>query len=203
VNARRPLAVATLGCAAGAALILLAAGQPWARVVVDLPGPLPPSTHSVTGRELSPLAGALGLAGLAGLAGILATSGTSRRVVGVLLSVFGIAVSVASVLAIREENVFRVVATKAVLVRGVDETLTLTPWWVVGLLGGVLMWVAGWFVAVRGGAWARMPRRYDAPSGTSPPEPRGSGSEQSSEPQSSASEEMWDLLDRGHDPTAR
>lgn len=203
MNAGRQLAVAALGCAAGAGLVLLAVGQPWARVVVDLPGPVPPSAHSVTGRELSPLVGALGLAGLAGLAGILASSGTARRVVGVLLSVFGGAAGVASVLAVRDESVLRVVATKAVLVRGLDEALTLTPWWVVSLLGGVLICLTGCFVAIRGGAWARMPRRYDAPSGNPPPESRGASPERNSEPKDPGSEEMWDLLDRGHDPTAR
>ncbi len=91
-GARREYLLTLLAGAVGAAVVLLAARQDWARVVTIEPPPLPASRAGVSGQDLVPAAGALGLAALAGLAAVLATRGLVRRIVGVLLAVFGVAI---------------------------------------------------------------------------------------------------------------
>ena len=91
-GARREYLLTLLAGAVGAAVVLLAARQDWARVVTIEPHPLPASRVAVSGQDLVPAAGALGLAALAGLAAVLATRGLVRRIVGVLLAVFGVAI---------------------------------------------------------------------------------------------------------------
>ena len=91
-GARREYLLTLLAGAVGAAVVLLAARQDWARVVTIEPRPLPASRLGVGGQDLVPAAGALGLAALAGLAAVLATRGLLRRIVGGLLAVFGVAV---------------------------------------------------------------------------------------------------------------
>ena len=91
-GARREYLLTLLAGAVGAAVVLLAARQDWARVVTIEPHPLPASRVAVSGQDLVPAAGALGLAALAGLAAVLATRGLVRRIVGGLLTVFGVAI---------------------------------------------------------------------------------------------------------------
>ena len=91
-GARREYLLTLLAGAVGAAVVLLAARQGWARVVTIEPRPLPASRVAVSGQDLVPAAGALGLAALAGLAAVLATRGLARRIVGGLLAVFGVAI---------------------------------------------------------------------------------------------------------------
>ena len=91
-GARREYLLTLLAGAVGAAVVLLAARQDWARVVTIEPHPLPASRVAVRGQDLVPAAGALGLAALAGLAAVLATRGLVRRIVGGLLAVFGVVI---------------------------------------------------------------------------------------------------------------
>ncbi len=92
MTARREYLLTLLAGAVGAAVVLLAARQGWARVVTLEPHPLPASRVAVSGQDLVPAAGALGLAALAGLAAVLATRRLVRRIVGGLLAVFGAAI---------------------------------------------------------------------------------------------------------------
>ena len=66
--ARREYLLTLLAGAVGAAVVLLAARQGWARVVTVAPRPLPASRSTVSGQDLVPAAGALG-AGRAGRPG--------------------------------------------------------------------------------------------------------------------------------------
>ena len=79
---RREYLGALLLGAVGAAVVLIAVRQDWARVLTVQPRPLPASTAVVRGQDLLPAAGALGLAALAGLAALLATRRLARRLVG-------------------------------------------------------------------------------------------------------------------------
>ncbi|MQA83483.1 MAG: MFS transporter [Streptosporangiales bacterium] len=196
MSARRELAAAAVLCAAGAGLILLAAGRPWVHAVADLPQPLPPARYVLTGRELAPQTTGLGLAGLAGLAGMVAARGAVRAVVGLLLALMGVGVAVFSAAAVRADHVAGAVAGRASAAgEGLPVTTAMTPWWVPSVVGGVLLFAAGVLAVVRGGGWPGMSGRYDRP-GT----PRAPGRPQTSEPPEEASA-MWDSLDRGADPT--
>ena len=180
-------------CALGAALVLLAAGKPWVRAVVDLPAPLPSARDALAGRDLVPQATALGLAGLAGLAGLMATRGVARAAVGVVLMVIGASLAGFSAAGTRHDRVVAELATRtSVGIESTAATVTSTPWWAVSLAGGVLVLAAGALTAARGRAWPGMSGRYyrtHADSATVAGSPHESSV-------------IWDSLDRGTDPTA-
>src|SRR5690349_1869963 len=91
-SAKREAAIALLGCIAGAALTLFAAGRPWAdgqAVQGSLRAPL-----EISGGSLAPVVPALALAALAGALAILATRGAARRVTGFAVAACGIGVVV-------------------------------------------------------------------------------------------------------------
>lgn len=205
MSARRELAAAAVLCAAGAALVLLAAGRPWVRAVVDLPAPLPPARYVLTGRELAPQPTGLGLAGLAGLAGLVASRRAARAVVGLLLALMGTGVVFFSVAAVRAGYVLDEVAARAsVAGAGSAATTNTTPWWLASAAGGVLLLAAGALTTARGRRWPGMSGRYDRPGARQPPgRPPASerpGSDRRSDQWGVSA--MWDSLDRGTDPTS-
>jgi uncharacterized membrane protein (TIGR02234 family) len=175
--------VAAALCLAGSALLLLASGRPWTRVIVEVAPQLPRSTVAATGRDLAPLAAGAGIAGLAAVAGAVATRGWLRRSIGGLAAMFGLGATLSCA-----SGRF---GPRAVTVAGrvVSEETTLWP--AVGVAGGALLLVGGVLVAVRGHRWAAMGRRYDPPAARTVREgvaTRDSG-------------ELWDAIDRGDDPT--
>ena len=214
-GARREYLLTLLVGAVGAAVVLLAARQDWARVVTIEPHPLPVSRVAVSGQDLVPAAGALGLAALAGLAAVLATRGLVRRIVGGLLAVFGAAIIASVSLPVTAAQV-RSAATGATTAQagsvpggstvGSGTTpgtggsglaglslashveMAAFPWrWAV-LLGGLLVLGAGMLVAWRGTRWPVMSSRYDR--SASPKAPAAA------DPAS-----IWESLSQGLDPT--
>ena len=210
---REYLAVLLLG-ALGAALVLIAVRQGWARVVTIEPRPLPATSVSVRGQDLVPAAGALGLAALAGLAALIATRRMARRVVGGLLALFGVGIILAVSLPVTTAQV-RAAAASAVPagtggaastvengtgagsagVAGISlashVTLAGAPWrWVV-LLGGLAVLTAGLLAAWRGARWPVMSSRYDQPAG-----PPGAAAAPATDPAA-----VWESLSQGIDPT--
>jgi uncharacterized membrane protein (TIGR02234 family) len=200
--------------AVGAALVLIAVRQGWARVVTIEPRPLPATTVSVRGQDLVPAAGALALAALAGLAAVLATRRVARRVVGGLLALFGLGIILAVSLPVTTAQV-RAAAASAVPAGAGGAASTIdngagsastgvagislashvmlagAPWrWVV-LLGGLAVLAAGLLAAWRGARWPVMSSRYDQPSrraaGTAAP---------ATDPAA-----LWESLSQGVDPT--
>jgi uncharacterized membrane protein (TIGR02234 family) len=213
-GARRAYLLTLLAGAVGAAVVLLAARQGWARVVTVEPRPLPTSRIAVRGQDLVPAAGALGLAALAGLAAVLATRGLARRVVGGLLALFGAAIVVSVTLPVTAAQVRSAAAgatASASSVPGGSTVgsgttpgtggsgiggLTLAshvemaafPWrWAV-LCGGILVIGAGLMVAWRGARWPVMSSRYDQPASRAPAAPADPAS-------------LWESLNQGLDPT--
>ena len=214
-GARREYLLTLLAGAVGAAVVLLAARQDWARVVTIEPRPLPASRLGVSGQDLVPAAGALGLAALAGLAAVLATRGLVRRIVGGLLAVFGVAIIASVSLPVTAAQVrgAAVGATTAQAgsapggstvgsgttpgsggsgVAGLSLAshveMATFPWrWAV-LLGGLLVLGAGMLVAWRGTRWPVMSSRYDRPASRKPPA--------ATDPAS-----LWESLSQGLDPT--
>jgi uncharacterized membrane protein (TIGR02234 family) len=200
--------------AVGAAVVLLAVRQGWGRVQTIQPRPLPPSTVSVRGQDLVPAAGALGLAALAGLAAVIATRRVVRRLVGVLLAAFGVAIAASVAMPLTSAQVRSAASGSGASgagpgtigstiaggsagssggsgVAGVSVAshvlMAAFPWrWAV-LLGALLVIAAGVLVAWRGATWPVMSSRFDPAPG-----PR---------PVSADPATLWESLSQGIDPT--
>ena len=219
MTAKREYGLALLIGAVGAAAVILAVRQQWARAVFTQPKPLPPQVVNVSGSDLVPLAGALAIAALACLAAVIATRGVLRRIAGVLLALFGAGTGAAIMTSVTTATVLSVAASKvaspesAALSGAVGSTtsgsggnggfvvsgsvgqavMTGTPWHVAVLLGALLIFVAGLATALRGPDWPVMSARYDAP-----------GAQDTHKPQRSRALDaatMWESLNGGEDPT--
>ncbi|MQY02272.1 Trp biosynthesis-associated membrane protein [Actinomadura macrotermitis] len=186
----RERGLTALLCAAGAGLVLLAAGRVWA--TVRAAGAITPFTEHVTGRDLGGAAGALGLAALAGLAALFATRGRVRQAVGALLAAFGAGAVYASVTSVQRDHVLDVAGDKRALLKlGAAAAMDVNLWWMVSVTGGVLLVLAGLAVLARSTRWPGMSSRYeraDAPAPAAPRDDDAAG--------------LWKSLDRGEDPTA-
>jgi uncharacterized membrane protein (TIGR02234 family) len=184
-DGRRLLSVAVALTAAGAALLLLAAGRPWAHVALHQPPPLPTRRVDVTGADLSGLVRALGLVALAGAAALYAVAGPARRALGALLVAVGgaavLSLGLSAPAHVRDAGAVqsRLPSAARVTVEG------RTGWPVVFALGGAAVAAAGALTTSRGAGWPRLGARYDAPVALRP-RPR----------------DPWSALDRGEDPTA-
>lgn len=185
----RELLVATLVCALGAALVLLAAGRGWASAAVTPPPPLPARHVTLTGGDLAPAVSGLGLAGLAGLAGIIATRGAGRVVAGALIVAIGAGAVWSSVGATGDGRVSAELRERLTLADGAAVHTQTAPWWILAVAGGVLLAAAGAYTIARGRRWPGMSSRYEAP-GTAV---------RRTEPTPG---NLWDSLDSGADPTA-
>jgi hypothetical protein len=221
-SARRQYGTALLGGAAGAALILLAVRQQWARAVFTPPKPLSAEVIGVSGLDLVPVAGALGIAALACLAAVIATRGVARRATGVLLALFGAGAAVAVGTSASAASVLSVAASKvgspaAAAASGAVGSTTSgstgssssvvslvgttghaimsgTPWRLAVLAGALLVVAAGVATAWRGPRWPVMSSRYDLHA-KQDAGPAGGAPP----PRDSAS--MWESLSAGADPT--
>jgi uncharacterized membrane protein (TIGR02234 family) len=216
---KREYGIALLTGAVGAAVILLAAREQWAQAVFTQPSPLPAQVVSVSGNDLTPVAGALALCALAGLAAVIATRGVLRRVAGVLLALFGAGAGVAVMTSVTAATVLSVAASQVaspataaesgtaagsttsgssgssglvLSVTGGHAVMTGTSWHVLVLLGALLVFAAGLATALRGPDWPVMSAKYDAP-----------GAKDAALPQDRAldSATMWESLNGGVDPT--
>jgi hypothetical protein len=177
------LAVAVLMCAAGAGLVSLAAGRTWTVRVEDRPAPLPDARTALAGADLLPWLPALGWASLAAAGALLALRGYARRGVGCLLAAAGVVMSLAAVWgSLRPDS---------------------NPGWpALGLLGSVMVVVAGWLASARGRDWPALGARYERGGTPAPPAPAPPGDLSGPGPRPDREKEMWDALDRGEDPTA-
>src|SRR6516165_7551115 len=112
MSAKREYGLTLLAGAIGAALVLLAVRQHWARATFTPPKPLSQQVIEVSGADLVPLAGALALAALACLAAVIATRGAVRRAAGVLLALFGAGAGAAVTASVTTASVLSVAAGK-------------------------------------------------------------------------------------------
>lgn len=213
---RREYALGLVLGAAGAGIVLLSARQGWARVLTPAPPPLPADSVTVTGQDLIPLAGALGLAALATLAAVIATRGLARRLTGLLLAAFGVAVAAAASLPVTTAEVMAAARVTTVSQAGSATaggsggvspgavpggttpgvtatghvTMLAVPWRPAAVVGALLIVAAGLLVAWRGNRWPAMSSRY-----TRQPERDRRPADDSAS--------LWEALSRGADPTER
>lgn len=205
--AGRERGLTALLCAAGAGLVLLAAGRPWATVRAR--DSITPFVQELTGRDLGGAASALGWAGLAALAALFATRGRVRAGVGLLLVIFGAGIGYASVAAVRRSHVLSTAGDKRALLQGLSAhpAVETGPWWMVSVAGAVLLVAAGLITVARGASWPGMSARYERQDATGPatgaPE-RAAGERAAADDDALPLDQhsLWKSLDRGEDPTA-
>ncbi|GAA1885418.1 TIGR02234 family membrane protein [Streptantibioticus ferralitis] len=194
-SGRRSLAVALLLGAAGAALVLLAAGKTWSTGTAPSAGSVIPVT--ATGKAVTGLPDALALVGLAALVAVFAVRRVGRLVVSALLALCGAGTVAACVTGAADTKALNAAAAKASGLTGTAvQHVGHTGWPWVAAVGGLLLLLAGALAIVRGAAWPTMSSRYERAGGPRPqraarraPDPEQPG-------------EMWKALDRGEDPTA-
>ncbi|MBV9379257.1 MAG: Trp biosynthesis-associated membrane protein [Streptosporangiaceae bacterium] len=225
---RREFGAVLVAGAAGAALILLAVRQRWARAVFTPPQPLPAQVVAVTGQDLVPLTGALALAALACLAAVIATRGVARRAAGVLLAAFGAGAAVAAGGSLSAATVVSVAASRvgspsAAAVSGAAGSttagtpsggtvvisgsaghaiLTGAPWQAAVFAGALAIAGAGAATAWRGTRWPVMSARFERPGASRRSHGPVSGAAPSG-PSAPARDSavIWESLSSGADPT--
>ncbi|KKJ93899.1 Trp biosynthesis-associated membrane protein [Micromonospora sp. HK10] len=175
VRGRRELTYAVLLSLAGAGLACWAVTRTWA-VELTARGSLPAARHTRTGADLLPWASALALVGLAGGGAVLATRGRVRRLLGVLLTLVGLAVAAGGGYGLGEAGVSR-------------------QWPALVLVGGLLAAAGGALTALRGAGWPAMGARYERPARAAAP----AGAERPAVER--GTRDAWEALDRGEDPT--
>lgn len=175
--------VAAALAAAGAALVIGAAGRTWASIRLDgAPG------VGLTGRDLGAVIPALGWAGLAGAAVLLVTRGWARALVGVLVAVFGVIAAVLTPVVLTHSHVTAAAGERSGLLQvGAVAVRAGASWPATAIAGGALLAVAGILAAARGRRWPGPSTRYDRPGAAAP-----AGDDPVS---------LWKAIDRGDDPT--
>jgi LPXTG-motif cell wall-anchored protein len=138
---RRALVGAVVGCAVGAALVLLAANQVWGTVTGPRPAPLPPLSSPRTGAQFAPWLPAVGLVALAGAGALVATRRLGRMAVGVLLLACGGGAVAAAAGAVADG--------------------AAVGWSAACAVGGLAVAAAGGAALLRGRGWPAMGARYE------------------------------------------
>src|SRR5688572_21855953 len=162
-----------------AVLAAIAAGALVALVVAAQPRMSTGLTgERVTGAD-TPVAGALSLVALAGVAAVLLVRNRARRAVGALLVAVAIGI-VAAYLAPADALTYTVFAAGD----AADVEVGRSFWAWLGVAGGVVAGLGSLAVTTRAGRWPEPRRRF---------EPRV--------PARQGTEDPWDALDRGEDPT--
>ncbi len=187
--------------AAAAAMLLLAAGQPWAESSVVTDG-MPRVDVTVAGSDAVGWLRPLALVVLAGMAATLATSGWWRRLTGVVVAVAGVAV-VAGTLragpavdaAVRSAARDTAAGTEPAAVDAAVRTAAHGGWQWVGVAAALLVLAAGVAVTARGARWPAMGRRYDR-AAAQPRAERPDDMDARTDAQ-----DLWREMDEGRDPT--
>ncbi|WP_165989856.1 TIGR02234 family membrane protein [Streptomyces sp. YIM 98790] len=188
---RRALGLALLGGAAGAGLVLIAAGQTWSEGTTASSGAGLPVTAS--GNAVSGLPSALALVGLGALVAVFAARRTGRRAVSAVLLLSGAGAAATAVAGSRDTGALRDSAAEATGLAEAGVTAvghTAWPW--ISALGGLLLFGAGLLALGYGRYWPAMSGRYERAGRRAP---------RSAAAVPERPEELWKALDRGEDPT--
>jgi uncharacterized membrane protein (TIGR02234 family) len=197
----RSYSIALGSLALGAALLFLASGRTWATLLVADPG-LPSLTVTISGSELT-YGAPLALLALAGIAGLVALRRAGRVVAGVVLVLCAVPAGV-SVLVFGSTHASSLgagdwIAAIAGEKAGVPvdgRSASVSWWWVVELVGVLLVVLAGVLAVVASRGWPQLGRRYER-EGEQAPAPRSAAGTSAQAAPASA----WDQLDAGVDPT--
>jgi uncharacterized membrane protein (TIGR02234 family) len=194
----RSYRAALVSLALGAALLLLASGRTWATLVVADPG-LPSLTVAISGSELtygSPLA----LLALAGIAGLVALRRLGRIIAGAVLLLCAVPAGISVLVfglthgsSLGAGDWIAAIAGEKAGVPVDGSTAAVSWWWVVELVGVLLVGLAGALAVVASAGWPQLGRRYER-EGSPTGGPRASAS-------TAAPASAWDELDAGVDPT--
>lgn len=188
--------------AAGAALLI--GGRAWQTITTPRTRPRPDDVLDVSGRTLDSASTALALVALAGVVAVLATRGVLRRIVGVVVALVGAG------LIWRAVESFDAVGTGRARRLVLDQHRTVgasaapprvevhTVWPALVLACGVLVLLAGLFIAWRGHRWGAMSARYE---NRAVAEDAARTAAQENPQKAAAS--LWTALERGEDPTSR
>jgi uncharacterized membrane protein (TIGR02234 family) len=176
----------------GAGIAAIAAALTWwsADYQDPLTGPL---TISVTGGSAVPELVPLALVALAGFGAALATHGTVRRLVGVVLLLCGAAITIRAALSIGDQPTALVSSlSRPADAVGDPELHAIGP--ALGVLGGRLLAAAGILIIAGWGARQRLGAKYDAPA--------GAATGRAGRAANTDGNDWWKALDAGADPTA-
>ncbi len=196
-----PLALGSL--ALGALLLFLASSRTWATVVVSDPG-LPTITVVIPGRELT-FGAPLALLALAATAGLIALRRVGRMVAGLVLLGCALPALVSVVVFASTHDsslgagdwIANIASERAgVAVSAAGTSVTL--WWVVEVVGVLLVVMGAVLAVVASRDWPTLGNRYERSAGASATA-AASGSRAAPAPEPGSA---WDQLDRGIDPTA-
>lgn len=191
---RRSLAAALLLGAAGAGVVLIAAGKTWATGFAASAGGLLPV--SASGKDVTALPGGLAVTGLAAMVAVFAVRGAARPAVSAVLALAGAGTAAAAFSGASDTAALRQAAAKASGLTGTAlQHVGHTGWPWATAAGGVLLLLAGLIAVVHSSAWPAMSSRYERDG--APAARRGRPAPDPTRP-----EEMWKALDRGEDPTA-
>ncbi|RKN04324.1 TIGR02234 family membrane protein [Streptomyces radicis] len=192
---RRALGVALLSGAAGAAIVLISAGQTWGEGETAATDASLPVTAS--GSAVSGVPSALALVGLAALVAVFAVRRTGRTVVASVLALSGAGAIGTAVLGAGDTDALETSAAEAMgLTEAAVTSVSHTGWPWFSALGGLLLLCAGLLALSYGRQWPAMSGRYE----------RAGRRERGEQGRSAAlgddrPEDIWRALDRGEDPT--
>ncbi|MGO2659797.1 Trp biosynthesis-associated membrane protein [Mycetocola reblochoni] len=177
-------------------LALIGATQQWYAVTIE-PEPGVVESLPADGQTLLPVLAGLGLTGLALVAALALVGRVWRVVLGVVLTLTGLAVTVATATVLSDPGAAAAPAvTERTGIAGAESVARIvtgaqaTPWPWLTLVCGALLIIAGAVVVVSASRWPTATRKYDA-------SPRGTTVR--SGPVDAI--DGWDELSRGEDPT--
>lgn len=194
MTGRREYGSVLVVLALAAIAVVISYGATWisATVPVFRGESTPTRVVDLTGSMLIGTGGAAGWVALASAAGIIATRTWGRAAIGVVAAVAGAAAGIPAVAFILSRGPLVAEALQG------DEAVAIegNAWWLVAVLAGLAVMVAGLITAIRGRRWPVLSTRYER---AGSPRRTPDTTQAAGTPRESL--QMWDALDRGEDPT--
>lgn len=172
----------------GAIGTVVSYGATWITAVVPVfEGETMPTTQvTFTGQSLIGFGGAAGWVALAAVAGVVATRTWGRVFIGAVAVLAGGVSGVAGFTFIFSRGALVTQALDGGTALSVDSN----AWWVVAVVSGLAVVVAGVVTIARGRGWSALGQRYERAGGSAV-----------THGQAATAAQTWDALDQGEDPT--